>query len=225
MDVTTEIRNKINQMGGSGSSRQAYLSSNKSLNFASGGNNLNTAPAQRVTAIPALLTFKGEVGLFGAENQFVKINLDVQSSKTAFANIEVPENTYFPVWTFVETATINDYETAIMDFTKDFVTENTYAPARISNDLASYGNPIVSVEIKNLKTGNQYLDNWLDIGIYDKNGNEIDKDFFYMSAEDYFFVGAHARNTRRIPINVTIDIGLEYYEKSKMSTAQLKLLL
>lgn len=222
MDVTTEIRNKINQMGGSGSSRQAYLSSNKSLNFSSGGNNFNTAPAQRVTAIPALLASKGEVGLFGAENQFFKIDLDVQSSNTAFANIEVPENTYFPVWTFVETEIINDYETAIFDYRKDTGTENTYRPARISNDLTSYGNPIVSVEVKNLRTGNQYLDNWLDIGIYDKNGNRIDKDFFYISAESYFYLGAHARNTRRIPINVSVDIGLEYYEKSQMTAAQLK---
>ena len=40
MNVTAEINKKITQYGGSGSSRDNYLSSNKSLNFAGGSNNI-----------------------------------------------------------------------------------------------------------------------------------------------------------------------------------------
>jgi len=96
MNVTTEINNKIQSMGGSGSSNPTYLSSNKSLLFANGANNINTAPSQRVTAIPSQLNFSDSVGLFGAENTFVKVDLQIQSAIAVFANIDFPENSLLP---------------------------------------------------------------------------------------------------------------------------------
>ena len=119
MNVTAEINKNITQYGGSGSSREDYLSSNKSLNFAGGSNNINSAPAQIITAIPQFLSIEDEVGLFGSENIFMQIDLKVLSSSTIFINIDYAENDYFPVWTLNDKEIVNDYQTALFDFTLD----------------------------------------------------------------------------------------------------------
>lgn len=224
MDVTTEINNKIQIMGGSGSSAPAYLASNKSLLFARGANSINTAPSQRVTAIPLQLNFSDAVGLFGSENTFVKVELDIQSSVNLFANVETPENTYYPVWTFEETELVNNYETAVFDYLKDLVTENTYLPVRLSGELSEYDRPIVSVQLSNIKTGNRFVDAWLEPVLYGKDKKRAEQDLLYTDIKSYFYVGFHARNTRRLPYNVNVNIGVEYLEYRNMTEAQRKLL-
>ena len=220
MNVTTEINNKIQSMGGSGSSNPAYLSANKSLLFAGGANNINTAPSQRVTAIPVQLNFSDSVGLFGAENRFVKIDLQIQSSSTVFANIDFPENSYFPVWTFADENLVNDYYTAVFDYLQDLETVNTYAPALVSGDLSTYNRPIVSIDLTNLKTGNKFIDAWLEVTLYGKDKQPVDGDFFYTDIDSYFYIGFHARNTRRLPYKVDLKVGVEYLEYNNMTAAQ-----
>ena len=225
MNVTAEINKKITQYGGSGSSRDNYLSSNKSLNFAGGTNNINTATGQTITAIPQFLDIKDEVGLFGSENIFMKMDLNILSSTTIFVNIDYEENGYFPVWTLPEEGITNDYETALFDFTLDREIVNTYEPARISNDLSQYERPVISVSVKNMKSGNQYLDCWLDYQVYDKHKNPIDYDDFYIDIKSDFYLGFHARNTKRLPVNFAIAIGIEYLEYSSLSAEQRKRLV
>ena len=225
MNVTAEINRKIQQYGGSGSSRQEYLSSNKVLNFASGSNNINTATGQTITAIPQFLDIKDEVGLFGAENMFVQINLNVLSSTTIFENIETPEGDYFPVWTFDDEEIVNDFETALFDFTLDRVIENQFEPSRISNDLSQYQRPIINVVVRNNKSGNMYLDNWLDYQVYDKNKNPIDYDDFYIDTKSAFYLGFHARNTKRLPVNFSVEIGTQYVELASLNAEQRKRLV
>ncbi len=223
MNVTTEINNKIQSMGGSGSSNPTYLSSNKSLLFAGGANSINTAPSQRVTAIPLQLNFSDSVGLFGSENKFVKIDLQIQSSSTVFANIEFPENTYFPVWTFADEALVNDYYTAVFDYLQDPVTVNTYAPAIVTGGLSDYSRPMVSIDLNNLKTGNKFIDAWLEVTLYGKDKQPVDGDFLYTDIDSYFYIGFHARNTRRLPYNVDLKVGIEYLEYNLMTEAQRRL--
>jgi len=224
MNVTTEINNKISQMGGSGSARLEYLSPNRSLNFASGSNNINTAPAQAVTAIPYDVQFNDSVGLMGAENLFFKLKLNIISNSSVFLNSDTQENSYLPVWTFVETGTTNDYDTAVMDFSQETSTNkvNTFDPARVSNDLSNYGRPVVSVTLKNLKTGNQYLDNWLDIRMYDSQNRPIDYDKVYVDIESDLIIGFHARNTKRLPVNAQVEVGQEFLEYNNLTAEQLK---
>ena len=222
MNVTAEINKNIQQYGGSASSREDYLSSNKALNFAGGSNNINSAVGQSITAIPQFLDIKDEVGLFGAENNFIKIDLNILSSTTIFENIDSKENTYLPVWTFNETEIINDFETAEFDFTLDIPIVNSYEPAFISNDLSQYRRPIISVSVQNLKSGNQYLDNWLDYQVYDNNKNPIDYDDFYIDVKSDFYLGFFARNTKRIPVNFKVLIGIEYLEFTDLSADQRK---
>ena len=57
-------------MGGSGSSRPEYLSPSKTLDFAKGSNSLTNANTTRISAIPQVVNYQDQVGLFGAENIF-----------------------------------------------------------------------------------------------------------------------------------------------------------
>ena len=223
MNVTTEINNKIQSMGGSGCSNPTYLSSNKSLLFASGANSINTAPSQKVTAIPVQLNFSDSVGLFGSENRFIKVDLQIQSSSTVFANIEFPENTYFPVWTFNDESLVNDFYTAEFDYLLDPTTVNTYAPAIVTGGLSDYSRPMVSIDLTNLKTGNKFIDAWLDVTLYGKDKQPVDGDFLFTDIDSYFYIGFHARNTRRLAYNVDLKVGVEYLEYNNMTAAQRKL--
>ena len=220
MDVTKEVNRSINLMGGSGGTNPASYAASKSLNYAKSRNSLLNAAEEKVTAIPYTLNYKDSVGLFGAENVFVKVQLNIQSARSAFTNIQTPENDYMSVWTFPETELVNFYETGEFDFGQDFSPVNTYDPATISNDLSAYQIPYVRVDLANLKTGNKYVDSWFDARIYTKDRKEYEYDTIYMGINDYFYLGFHARNTRRLPYNVEVTIGDEYLEFYDMTDAQ-----
>ena len=223
MDVTQSIERAILNMGGSGTTNPAYAASSKSLNYAKDRNTIQNAATERVTAIPYVLNYKDTVGLFGAENIFVKVQLNIQSATSAFTNVNVPENTYYPVWTFYEEGVENFYATGVFDFTLDRVTVNDYEPAKISNDLSAFNKPYVRIDLTNLKTGNKFIDNWFDVRIYTKDREEYAYDTIYLSTNDYFYLGFHARNTRRLPYNVQLEIGNEYLEYYDLTEAQRKL--
>lgn len=223
MDVTQGINNAILTMGGSGTTNPSYAASSKSLNYAKDKNSIQNAATERVTAIPYVLNYKDTVGLFGAENIFIKVQLNIQSAASAFTNINTPENTYYPVWTFFEEGIENFYESALFDFTADRNIVNTYEPAKISNDLSTFNKPYVRVDLTNLKTGNQYIDNWFDVRIYTKNREEYAYDTIYLGINDYFYLGFHARNTRRLPYNVQVEIGNEYLEFYDLNSVQKRL--
>ena len=223
MDVTNEVNRLIQSMGGGSSANPAYSAINRSLNFAKHRNNIHNAANENITVVPFQITYKDTVGLFGAENVFIKIQLNIQSAATAFANITTAENDYLPVWTLEETGTTNDYDTGVLDFTQDLSIVNTYDPAIITNDLSAFRNPYLSVDLKNLKTGNKYIDNWFDVRIYTADREEYEYDTIYLAANDFFYLGFHARNTRRLPYNVQVDIGNEYVEYDSLSASQKKL--
>ena len=79
MDVTNEVNKLIENMGGSGTTNPAYSSATRSLNYAKSRNNIHNAANEKVTAIPYQLNYKDTVGLFGAENVFIKVQLNIQS--------------------------------------------------------------------------------------------------------------------------------------------------
>ena len=223
MDQTELYLNYVNTTGGSGSTNPAYMASSKSLNYARDKNSITNAATERVTAIPYELNYKDTVGLFGSENIFIKVQLNIQSATSAFTNVNVPENTYYPVWTFFEEGVENFYESAVFDFSADRVTVNTYEPAAISNDLSAFNKPYVRIDLTNLKTGNQYIDNWFDVRIYTKDREEYAYDTIYLGIHDFFYLGFHARNTRRLPYNVKVEIGNEYLEYYDLTAEQKKL--
>ena len=220
MDVTKEVNTSLLAMGGSGTTYTPYLASAKTLNYAAGRSSINNAATETITAIPFTVKYSDTVGLFGAENIFIKLQLNIQSSTSAFANVTQTENDYLPVWTFIENGTVNTYDTGVFDFQSIESTVNTFEPARISNDLSEFRNLYVRLDLKNLKTGNKYVDSWFDVRIYTKDKKEYPYDTIYINKNDYIYLGFHARNTRRLPYNVEMDIGYEYLEYDNLSSTQ-----
>jgi len=208
-DVTQRIIDRHIIYGGSDNTNPNYLSSNRSLNYAEGGS-IQSPQQDRVSIIPYTLGYSDEVGLFGKENHFVKITLQIDPS-VALDCFEEPgwrcgnvERQEYP--------TVNTYVQAIEDPEKDLTVINDYTPASIGeNKLRSTQDAYVSVDLNNLKTGNKYIDSWFDVRLYSRSRNEHPYDKMYVRLNDSFYIGFHARNTRRLPYNVKCVIGQEYF--------------
>ena len=206
MDVTQEILNNHLIYGASDNTNPQGIAASKSLNYAKGAT-LQKPVLEKVSVIPRRLKYADTVGLFGAENVFIKVDLNIKDT----GNLCFEE----PYWeclkmTLGSFPVENTYSTAVMDATKDLDIVNTYEPAQITNKLANLNNPYVGVSLANLKTGNKYIDAWFDVRLYTKAREEHPYDEMYLPIRDYFYIGFHARNTKRLPYNVECLIGTGY---------------
>ena len=212
MDQTQIINNAIQSMGGSGSTNPANYSSSKSLNYAKDSNNINRAKkGQLLTAIPYTLKYQDSVGLFGSENIFLKVDLDIKSSRSIYTCNPFPINDYFDPCLTTEIGEENNFETGELDFSLDLVTENGYFPATITSDLTAASDPYTRIDLTNLKTGNKFIDAWFDVRLYRPDGVDHPYDRMYLPLKSYFYIGFHARNTRRLPYNVEVLVGENYF--------------
>ena len=210
MDVTQEILRNTEIYGSSDYTAPWSLASSKSLNYAKGAS-IQKPVQEKVTVLPRRLKYQDTTGLFGAENVFIKVDLKIIDT----GNLCFEE----PGWeclkiTFADSELLNTYYTAVMDVSKDLDTVNTYEPAQINNKLASIPSPHVGVSLKNLKTGNIYIDSWFDVRLYTKAREEHPYDEMYVPLRDYFYIGFHARNTRRLPYNVECLVGTGFKSKN-----------
>ena len=211
LDVTEQIQ-RIHQIyGGSDNTQQGGLAASKSLNYAQAPTMQRALPVT-ATVIPFTFHFVNQVGLFGAENMYVKVSIDIQS-----APINEPIiNNYEAAQLYYPSEPIeNTYEQAVLD-PQNYITVNTYEQAEISDDFPAFTNPKVKVDVKNLKTGNIYIDTWLDVMLYKKDGEMWPFDIIYLNPKDEFYLGFHARNTRHLPFNVDCTIGEEVVEASTL---------
>ena len=207
-DVTQRILDRHIIYGGSDSTQPGYLSSNKSLNYATGGS-ITSPELNTVSIIPYTINYQDTVGLFGKENHFVKVNVNI-NKETAFACFE-EEGWECAMVTNADLQIINTYLPANIDTDLDLITVNTYEPANLkANTVATKADPYISIDLENLKTGNKYIDAWFDVRLYNKAREEHPYDKMYVRLNDYFYIGFHARNTRRLPYNVKCVIGQEY---------------
>ena len=207
-DVTQRILDRHIIYGASDNTNPTYYGSNKSLNYASGGS-ITKPENDSVTIIPFTINYNDTVGLFGKENHFVRVNVNINPS-IAFACFE-EEGWECAQMTQGQITTINTYASAETDLNKDLSTVNTYDPAGLTgNTLAQKPNPYISVDLENLKTGNKYIDAWFDVRLYNRDRQEHPYDKMYVRLNDFFYIGFHARNTKRLPYNVKCVIGQEY---------------
>ena len=207
-DVTQRILDRHIIYGASDSTDPAYLSSNKSLNYGSGGS-IQSPEQDRVSIIPYTINYQDTVGLFGKENHFIKVNVNI-NKEAAFACFE-EEGWECAIITNKDLQIINTYLPASIDTNLDLVTVNTYDPATLKeNTVATKADAYISIDLENLKTGNKYIDSWFDVRLYNKAREEHPYDKMYVRLNDYFYIGFHARNTRRLPYNVKCVIGQEY---------------
>ena len=207
MDVTPQII-RINEIyGASDNTQPQTLSASRSLNYAEGPS-IQRPTIEHLSVIPFKFRYEDAVGLFGAENHFVRINVTIDPNFSLKCFEE-------PFW---ECARIDYlhieedafYASAEIDPLLDPTIQNTYMPADLINGgIPLLFDPYISVELKNLKTGNQYYDNWLDVCLYTREREPIAGDTLYVKLNDYFYVGFHARDTRRLPYNVELAVGEE----------------
>ena len=222
MDVTEQV---IRQMIGSGggSARPEYFSANRSLNYSKGSNSLKNAETQRVTAIPYRTNYNDTVGLFGAENVFIKIQLDVQNSLQLDDN-GIIIDTYEELVVKADVDTIY-YTQAEADYSKDLLPiENSYLPAVFTNELTFVQRPLVKILLANLKTGNKYIDAWFDVRLYKPNREEHPYDVMYINPKSFFYIGFHARNTKRLPYNVNMTVAGELISEFDLTKEQKRFL-
>jgi len=86
----------------------------------------------------------------------------------------------------------------------------------LEDTFPSVPSPYVSVQLDNLKTGNQYIDDWLDVRLYTRDRMEHPYDLMYVRPNDFFYVGFHARNTKRLSYNVNVTVGEQYLDESQI---------
>jgi len=207
-DVTQRILDRHIIYGGSDCTDPSNYSSSRSLNYGTGGS-ITKPENDRVTIIPFTINYNDSVGLFGKENHFVKVNVSINPS-IAFACFE-EEDWECAFITENPNTTINTYVSADVDINKDLAVVNTYDPVNLKeNQLAKKFDSYISVDLENLKTGNKYIDAWFDVRLYNKERQEHPYDKMYVRLNDFFYIGFHARNTRRLPYNVECVIGQEY---------------
>ena len=220
MDVTNEIRKNHLIYGASDYTAAHRHASGRSLNYAAGPS--ITRPAnQQVTIVPFTLKYESAVGLFGAENYFVKVQLDIQNNAQGTCYEE-------PFWLcgFVDYGyDVMDpyYGTGIVD-KNNFTYTDSYVQASVTETYLPYlpgRDAFVSVDLNNLRVGNIYIDDWLDVRLYTKDREEHPFEKMYVRSNDFFYIGIHARNTKRLPFDVECIVGQEYLEYGAIEEKQL----
>ena len=213
MDVTEEILQNHLIYGGSDNTAPDGLSSSRSLNYASGPS-ITRPDNVSISLIPYSLKYQDAVGLFGTENYFVKINVNVDLEYVTACFEEM-----FWECAVISNKTDSDanYIAARIDLNLDLITENDYEPASMTIRPSKRLNSYVSIDLNNLKTNNKYIDDWLDVRLYTANREEHPYDKMYIREKGFFYLGVHARNTRRLPYNIECLIGNEYVGYEDMS--------
>ena len=223
MNVTEQVNRQMIGSG-AGSARPQYLSVNKSLNYAKSSNSLLNARTERVTAIPYTSNYRDSVGLFGAENIFLKVELDVQNTLQIDDNGILVDD-YEDVVLKADGPTSIYWEEAVADYSLDLNIENTFEPAVFTNELNFVPGAVIKVDLENLKTGNRFIDTWFDVRLYQKNRQEHAYDTMYVPVGEYFYIGFHARNTKRLPYNVRMTVNGELISKYELTAEQRRYLV
>ena len=146
MDVTDEYLKHVAHYGGSESMRKEYYAAQKTLNYGTAGT-IDKADNLTVISAPQTINYKDDIGLFGLENYYLKVFIDMDPNVG---------------W-------------------------------------------LVSLE--NNQAGNKYESVWLDISLLDSNRKTAAD--LKVKGGEYFYVGVHSRNTRRLPYDFDIKIEID----------------
>ena len=245
--VTEQIQRYHELYGGSDNTQQGGLAASKSLNYAKAPTIQQAVPL-KVTAIPYTFTFTGQVGLFGAENFYVKIDLDIKNAYNLQDGVIIDDYIIADI-EYTPSNTVNDYQPAVIrddldppptpntqvnndrgvcagyvvDIVNDIpiIAYNCYMAANISDIIPTLDDPKLSVRLENIGTGNIYVDKWMETMVYKASEEMWGYDRIYLSPRDRFFVGFHARNTRHLPFNVKVIIGEEFIPAANVKEREL----
>jgi len=203
MDVTNEILKNNITYGGSDYTASHTYSSARCLNYAE-GNTIQKAVVQICNIVPFSHKYEDTVGLFGAENHFIKFDLNLIEDRTASSYTEAGWEA--PVITHMRSGLNADWEEYLL--TDEATGDANYQDAAIlPYALPELQDMYISVRLVNKKTGNIYVDDWLDVRLYTSGREEHPYELMYLKQNDLFYLGVHARNTRRLPYNLEVVIG------------------
>jgi len=224
MDITDQVLALHRTYGSSDCTNQGYTSSARQLNYANGAS-IQKPEVTNISAIPYTFSFKDTVGLFGSENHFVKVQLKVEGETLSCyeepfwlcARLSTEEMDPADPYTFTNDGTTSG--AAYIDVPAEELDVDYKSAALIRSEVPSIARPMVKVELKNLKTGNKYTDAWLDVRLYTMDRQEHPYDVMYLGKKDFFYIGFHARNTKRLPYNVECTIGEEFLSENQIDSA------
>ena len=169
MEVTTELQRSLQTYGGSDSTNPSSTSSSKSLVY-SQGSSWQKPIVDKVTVAPYTFNYSGEVGLFGCENIFVRLDCKILDAGGGVLVV----NDYIAGDIKTTAATQeNTFNSAIFNATLDLNSVNNFEPAIVESDFINNLNSIVKIELVNEKVGNIYENAWVDIRLYDRYRTEI----------------------------------------------------
>ena len=214
MDITDQILRHHQIYGSSDFTAQHATSSSRALNYANGAS-IQKPELERVTTIPRVINYQDTVGLFGSENHFIRVDLKLQNPVSAcfeepgWECSRLGEETVDPEDEYTFNSGNGPIGQAYIDRDADIPQiVNSYERAKFeANTAYQIDEAMVKIDLNNLKTGNIYIDSWLDIRLYNKAREEHPHDVMYVGTSDYFYIGVHARNTRRLPYNIECAIG------------------
>ena len=227
MNVTDQVIKIHQTYGSSDNANPAYYSTNKSLNYAKTSNSLINARQENLTVLPYEINYKDSVGLFGTENIFVKLQINIQNSVSLVNGIEIGDYIDAVLFSNIDDSDIF-YESAITDYKRDLETINTYEPALITNDSSfseSIPNAHVEVILANLKTGNKYTDAWFDTTLYTPDRRPWEYDKIIVPIKSFLYIGFHARNTKRLPYNVSVTVENKLINPNELSKEERRYLI
>lgn len=222
-DVTNQINQYQDSYGGSNLSNPDYYSSSRSLNLSSASNSIGNATGPSITTIPFTLYFADNVGLFGAENFYTKISLNILDTGNTYSIINDYQGTIIEPF---DDALLNTYVAAVEDSLQDVGgAVNDFEPATRGAGFRDLIDPIIDIKLENVGTGNIYNDSHIDARLYDMNHNEIEDLESLISVDGQFYLGVHARNTRRLPYNIKVTIGDTVRLRDELTPEQLNLII
>tara|TARA_B100000085_G_C18496483_1_gene493554 strand:+ start:356 stop:1045 length:690 start_codon:yes stop_codon:yes gene_type:complete len=208
MDVTNEILKNDQIYSASDNTNPDRYASSKVLNYAKGAS-INKPDTSEISVVPFTLEYEDAIGLFGTENFFVKVRLVVDGDIVLVEYME-PGYTAASI-DFNDATTSSGYTTATVNPTAsegDSGWESAATPALTLPDIGT--DTFLSVKLTKHATGNIYNDAHVDVRLYTSEREEHPYDIMFIKPTDHFYIGVHARNTRRIPYSLSCEIGKEY---------------
>jgi len=222
MDVTEQYLNSLNIYGGSELTSSDSLVGSNSIVYAQGPS-MQRAIEQTVTTIPFEINYQGDIGLMGTENIFFKINLDIQDTGAIDNCFEEPE--YECVRVNMITALDANYDELVIDVDASEGDEPIYNAAQFTNQLPfEEGDTLIGVRLTHEGTGNIYEDSNVDSRLYSICRFEHGFDDMFVGLKSSFYVGIHARNTKRNSYNVKCKLGTDFARPEELTSEKRQLL-
>ena len=228
MDVTEQILKHHQIYGASDNTNQSYTSSGQCLNYARGAS-IQKPIVYNVSVFPFKIDLKGEVGLFGAENIFIKFKINakdtgnfcVEEEGWVCAHIDNAVQPVNPADAYTFNSANASPGQGYIDYEQlelDLIYEGAELGAL--TQLGGTGFKY-SFYLKNNKTGNIYVDSHVDGRLYSNDRQERPYELMYITNKEDVYVGIHARNTKRLPFDMTVFIAYETIGKEPPLPAEL----